>query len=107
MASGPPCRKSSASASRNALLTNRRVASGEPPGFPIDVRWQDKNEVGLAARGAMLRARSRSRSTVRKSPRMRGVVRFFGLLPASIDRPPFDLNYFFLAEISEYLYQPN
>src|SRR5262245_62962598 len=33
MASGPPCRKSSASASRNALLTNRRVASGEPPGF--------------------------------------------------------------------------
>src|SRR5262249_28687297 len=34
MASAPPCRKSSASASRNALLTNRRVASGDPPGFP-------------------------------------------------------------------------
>jgi hypothetical protein len=31
-----------------------------PPyrGAHIDVRWQDKNEVGLAARAAMLRARS-------------------------------------------------
>src|SRR5262249_7465685 len=27
-------------------------------GAHIDVRWQDKNEVGLAARAAMLRARS-------------------------------------------------
>jgi hypothetical protein len=31
--SGPPCRKFSASASRNALLTNRRVASGELADF--------------------------------------------------------------------------
>src|SRR5262249_10021772 len=34
-------------------ISNQKVP---PTGGPTDVRWQDKNEVGLAARAAMLRA---------------------------------------------------
>src|SRR5262249_14515057 len=40
------------------LDENLKPKSPPYPGAHKDVRWQDKNEVGLAARAAMLRVRS-------------------------------------------------